>query len=202
VDRFIQYDVGRLPGDAGVQARQDFQQLGPEAIPALVRGLNKAAALRASCPIALIASRLMSLLGQSQDPGMIRYALDNIGRGVKPTDPHTGRFKARPPFGVVFSAWLGRRPRLPVAAASGGCLRPAEPSEAPGIPRPVVRALVVPRAGGPASRQVPGAERDRVPSNPPALTTDRSSSPRSLLATRWVDNATLFCATFAQPPEP
>lgn len=88
VERFIQYDLGRLPGMAGARARHDFHQLGPDAIPALVRGLNRAAALRASCPVAVISSRLTSLLGQTNDPTMIRYALDHIGQGVDATDPH------------------------------------------------------------------------------------------------------------------
>jgi hypothetical protein len=88
VDRFIQYDIGRLPGAAGVQALRDFQQLGPDAIPAMVRGLNRAAALRASCPIAVISSRLNTLLNQTDDPRMIRYALENIGRDVDTHAPH------------------------------------------------------------------------------------------------------------------
>lgn len=88
VERFIQYDVGRLPGAAGAQALRNFQQLGPDAIPALVRGLNQAATMRASCPIGVISSRLNTLLRQTDDPRMVRYAVENIGRGVDTTAPH------------------------------------------------------------------------------------------------------------------
>src|SRR5690606_31817077 len=62
VDDFIAYDIGQLRGTAGARARQQFAQLGPESIPALVRGLNKAAGIHASCPVGVIASKLVSTL--------------------------------------------------------------------------------------------------------------------------------------------
>ncbi len=48
IDRFIQADTGKLKGDAGKKAIRDFEGLGREAIPALIRGLNKAAGIEHS----------------------------------------------------------------------------------------------------------------------------------------------------------
>ena len=42
INRFILHDSGRLPGAEGTRARAEFDKLGPDAIPALIRGLNKA----------------------------------------------------------------------------------------------------------------------------------------------------------------
>jgi hypothetical protein len=94
VERFIEYDIGNLRGTAGEMARRDFNYLGPEAIPALVRGLNKSASIAASCPVGVISSKLQYSLGQTHDPSMIQYALDNLGQGVKETDPHAKRVLA------------------------------------------------------------------------------------------------------------
>lgn len=110
VDRFIQFDIGQLRPDAASQARKDFQRLGPEAIPALVRGLNKSAGLRASCPIGVISHRLSTLLKQTDDPALIRYALENIGRGVDKADPHYGSVQSltnrlRNQFGRRIAGW-------------------------------------------------------------------------------------------------
>jgi hypothetical protein len=110
VDRFIQFDIGQLRPNASSQARNDFQRLGPEAIPALVRGLNKAAGLRASCPIGVISHRLSTLLKQTDDPALIRYALENIGRGVDKADPHYGSVQSltnrlRNQFGRLIASW-------------------------------------------------------------------------------------------------
>lgn len=93
VHRFIQYDIGRLRGAAGARARREFSRLGPEAIPALVRGLNRAAGYRASCPVGVISSRLNSVLPKTDDPAVIRYAIKNLGRGVEPGDPHYRRVR-------------------------------------------------------------------------------------------------------------
>ena len=87
VDRFTQYDIGKLPGEAGERARRDFDALGPEAIPALVRGLNKAAQLSASCPVLVISRKLDQSLETNQDPTSLKYALDNLGRDV-PKNAH------------------------------------------------------------------------------------------------------------------
>src|SRR5437660_1648086 len=41
INRFILHDSGRLPGAEGTRARAEFDKLGPNAIPALIRGLRR-----------------------------------------------------------------------------------------------------------------------------------------------------------------
>ncbi len=93
VDDFIEYDIGRLRGEEGEAALRRFKDLGPDAIPALVRGLNKSAGIRASCPVIVLSQRLENQLRKSHDPIMIRYALDHIGDDVDRLAPHRGRLK-------------------------------------------------------------------------------------------------------------
>jgi hypothetical protein len=101
VDAFIAYDVGQLRGAAGAKARQKFAELGPEAVPALVRGLNKAAGIHASCPVGVIASKLMMTLQSANDPSLRQYAIDHLGVGVPETAPHFERLAA------LRKNWLG-----------------------------------------------------------------------------------------------
>jgi hypothetical protein len=82
IDRFMLYDIGRLQGDAARKALKDFKDLGPEAIPALVRGVNRAAKIEHSCPVVVIAQKLGKLLVASDDQELLEYARDNIGAGV------------------------------------------------------------------------------------------------------------------------
>lgn len=91
VQRFIQYDIGRLPGQAGRTAYQKFKMLGPEAIPALVRGLNRSASIQASCPVGVISHTLLDRLAQSNDATAMDYALSNIAADVPPGAPHHNR---------------------------------------------------------------------------------------------------------------
>jgi len=88
VDRFILYDIGQLPGQQGMVARNTFNSLGYEAIPAVIRGLNRAAKLRQSCPVIVLASKLRALLAQCRDPSMIELAIDHLGEDVSPRDPY------------------------------------------------------------------------------------------------------------------
>jgi hypothetical protein len=83
VDRFIQQDIGKLRGAEGKKALADFKKLGGEAIPALIRGINKAAAIEDSCPALVIAQKLHSLLSVSTDPELLQFARENIGAGIK-----------------------------------------------------------------------------------------------------------------------
>jgi hypothetical protein len=87
VQRFILYDVGRLGVLDGRQAALDFEALGPDAIPALVRGLNRSATLDASCPVSSISFKLGALLASCTDLELIAEVRDGIGKGVGPT-PH------------------------------------------------------------------------------------------------------------------
>jgi hypothetical protein len=94
VERFIEFDVGRLPGAAGLKARQDFDRLGTEAIGSLIRGLNKSAMMQASCPVVVISQKLGTLLRDKPEPALLQYALANIGRDVPSGAPHMGYLQA------------------------------------------------------------------------------------------------------------
>jgi hypothetical protein len=83
IDRFIDQDIGKLRGTEGKKALADFRKLGPEAIPALIRGLNKAAHIEGSCPALVIAEKLQRLLGASNDVELMQFARENIGAGIK-----------------------------------------------------------------------------------------------------------------------
>src|SRR5262245_6441761 len=92
VDRFIQQDIGKLRGAEAKKALTEFNKLGAEAIPALIRGMNKAAAIEDSCPALVIAKKLQKLLGASNDPELLQFAKENIGAGVK-RSRHLGTLK-------------------------------------------------------------------------------------------------------------
>ena len=106
VDDFIEYDIGKLRGAAGAAARSKFAKLGPDALPALVRGLNKAAGIHASCPVGVIAGKLIMTLRKVNDPSMTQYAINNIGVGVSEDAPHFNRLAA------LRKNWLGA-PSMP-----------------------------------------------------------------------------------------
>lgn len=82
INRFILFDTGRLPGQEGLKAKQEFDKLGPEATFALIRGLNKAAAIEHSCPVVVIAKKLNKILGSTNDAELLEFARENIGAGV------------------------------------------------------------------------------------------------------------------------
>jgi hypothetical protein len=82
VDRFMLADTGRLRGVEAKQAVREFEALQPEAIPALIRGLNKAARMEHSCPVLMITKKLNTLLLGSNDQQLLEYARDEIGAGV------------------------------------------------------------------------------------------------------------------------
>lgn len=78
VNRFMLFDTGNLAGPAGARALEDFQKLGYEAIPALLRGLRKSADLAHSCPVIVIAKKLRNLLLKSQDHALLDFARDEV----------------------------------------------------------------------------------------------------------------------------
>jgi HEAT repeat protein len=92
IDRFIDVEVGKLKGKEASRAIADFNALGPEAIPALIDGLNRAANMESSCPAVLIAKKLNKLLGSSNDTDLLEFARENIGAGVK-AQRHMGVIK-------------------------------------------------------------------------------------------------------------
>jgi hypothetical protein len=89
IDRFILADTGRLGPSEAKKATAAFDKLGHEAIPALIRGLNKAATLKHSCPTLMISQKLARLLLASNDQQLLEFARDEIGAGVT-RSPHAG----------------------------------------------------------------------------------------------------------------
>ncbi len=83
IDRFMQFDTGQLHGEEGKTAYQDFIKLGPESIPALIRGINRAAVMEQSCPTLVIAKKLKTLLMASDDQDLLDFARDEIAAGVE-----------------------------------------------------------------------------------------------------------------------
>jgi hypothetical protein len=82
IDRFVRQDIGQLKGDDARQAVKDFAALKQEAIPALIRGVNRAAKIEHSCPCVLIAKKLERLLLASDDRELLEFARDEIGCDV------------------------------------------------------------------------------------------------------------------------
>jgi len=82
IERFIQQDIGKLRGAEAKRAVKEFNQLGPESIPAMIRGMNRAAHIESSCPAVLIAKKLATMLRASTDPELLEFARENIGAGV------------------------------------------------------------------------------------------------------------------------
>jgi hypothetical protein len=93
LDRFMRADVGQLTGNEATQAIRDFQALGMEAVPALIRGLNRAATYKHSCPILQLTGKLTKLLAKSHDGLLLDFARDNLGAGVPDNNPYQGRFR-------------------------------------------------------------------------------------------------------------
>ena len=83
IDRFMLFDTGQLKGEEGKAALQDFTSLGPESIPALIRGINRAAVMDQSCPTLVIAKKLKVMLMASDDQDLLDFAHDNIAAGVE-----------------------------------------------------------------------------------------------------------------------
>jgi hypothetical protein len=82
INRFIDADTGKLQGPEAKKAIQDFQNLGPDATFALIRGLNKAAAIDHSCPAVTIARKLNGIFSRTVDKQLLQYARETIGLGV------------------------------------------------------------------------------------------------------------------------
>src|SRR5438445_9244046 len=82
IDRFIQYDSGQLKDADGKKVVRDFQKLGPDAIPALIRGLNRAARIDHSCPAVTIARKLARMFAVTEDTELLQFARENVGAGI------------------------------------------------------------------------------------------------------------------------
>jgi hypothetical protein len=79
INRFILYDSGKLPGADGKKVLAEFDALGPEAIPQLLLGLGRAAALQESCPVVIIGRKLKKLLAGTKDGQLLDYARECAG---------------------------------------------------------------------------------------------------------------------------
>lgn len=122
IERFIQHDLGIRP-DA--QAVQEFNQLGVEAIPALVRALNRTAPLAARCPPAMIAKKLNSLMLRVQDVEVLDFIRREVGAGIR-SGPNVGILDS-----VRFNALLRKRQLLNQPPVPGKSLFPAESQNKP-----------------------------------------------------------------------
>jgi hypothetical protein len=80
IDDFIQLDLGRK---SDPKIGLEFHRLGPEAIPALIRGLNKSASIDDRCPVANISRKLNTLLMTSRSEEVLDFARSTIGSGVR-----------------------------------------------------------------------------------------------------------------------
>ncbi len=83
IDRFVQYDIGKLPKAEGKKAFADFQRLGPEAIFSLIDAFNQAAEMENSCPAVIIGRKIGLILNASDDLELLQFAKENLGAGVK-----------------------------------------------------------------------------------------------------------------------
>jgi hypothetical protein len=83
IDRFILADTGQIKGEEAKAAVKDFTALGPEAVFALIRGLNRAAIAEQSCPTLVIAKKLTRILSATEDEDLLEFARDNIAAGVE-----------------------------------------------------------------------------------------------------------------------
>jgi hypothetical protein len=112
IDRFLRQDIGDLKGKEAERAVQDFGALKAEAIPCLIRGLNRAAKIEHSCPCLIIAKKLERLLMASNDRELLEFARDEIGCDV-------GRTRHQPVLQDLRLRVTLRMNQLPRSAPSG-----------------------------------------------------------------------------------
>jgi hypothetical protein len=82
VNRFIQYETGKLSKAEEQKAKDDLYRLGPEATFALVEGFNRALQMESSCATVTIGKKIESIVRASKDQDLIAYVKENIGAGV------------------------------------------------------------------------------------------------------------------------
>src|SRR5712691_1590216 len=82
IDRFIEYDTGKLKGPEAKKALEDFLKLPPEAVFSLIRGLNRAAAINNSCPALVIAKRIANQVKSTKDRELLTFVRENAVAGV------------------------------------------------------------------------------------------------------------------------
>src|SRR5262245_53257067 len=89
LQKFVQYDI-RADRKTPLSADEkkivaEFNALGPEAIPALIRTLNQSAKQSHSCPTVTIRAKLKALVRVSEDERVLDYMRDEIGTGLDPS---------------------------------------------------------------------------------------------------------------------
>lgn len=87
VENFIRYDTGVQRNE---KHNADFEDLGVEGIPGLVRGFNKSARLSYSCPASKIAKKLKRLMRDTDDPRTLDFIRENVGIGLDRRNPYSG----------------------------------------------------------------------------------------------------------------
>jgi hypothetical protein len=151
IQRFIAADVGKLKGQAAAKAVADFNALGPEAIPALLDGLNESANLEHSCPVVLIAKKLAKMLSVSQDRKLLDFARDHIGTGVT-VKRHSVTLKD---LRLTCQLRMAELQRRELAAKKGGGVGAAGGGEKPAKSMPVAAlAAAVAEARGPRLKEI------------------------------------------------
>lgn len=126
IERFIQYDIGKLPGAPGKKALEDFNRLPPESIFVLIDGFNRASKMEASCPAVLIGKKLVSILNASDDLELLTFAKENVGAGVT-AKRHQGLLKDVQ-FSILLRKGALQRKRLALAGSSGPSLALRSPA--------------------------------------------------------------------------
>ena len=119
VDDFIRADVGELRGREGQAAMSEFYGLNtPEAIPAVVRGVNKAANIRASCPIIVVSNKLQQLTMNCNDTALLRQAHNDLtAQANSPYGHYVGNLKQH--IDSRLAGLQGREPKREVTMTGG-----------------------------------------------------------------------------------
>jgi HEAT repeat protein len=82
IDRFIDYESGKLSPAESARAVADFKALGMEATLPLISGLNRAANIQSSCPAVVIARKLSLIFSATEDVDLLEFGRENVGAGV------------------------------------------------------------------------------------------------------------------------
>ena len=94
IDRFVRADTGKLKGDDARKAQKEFDSLPPEAIPSLIRALNRAAKDNQTCPVLTITKKLKKMLLASDDEKLLEYARDELGADGADRSRYGGTLKS------------------------------------------------------------------------------------------------------------
>jgi hypothetical protein len=85
VERFIQFEVGKLPKSEEQKAKDELYKLGPEAIFALVDGFNRALQMESSCATVTIGKKIETIIRTTEDPDLVAFVRENTGAGTDRT---------------------------------------------------------------------------------------------------------------------